>query len=79
MFRCIDKDLSGVTFVSPTQSITSVCVEDAFVDDTLMTVDDKNGNPFDTLRKNSQAHERYLYMLQGDNLHYINVSGLWLH
>ena len=74
MFKCIDKDLKGVTFVNPAWLITSARVEDAFVDNTLITVDDKSGRPVEVLKKTSQIHEKYLYAT-GRNLRCTSVSG----
>ena len=60
MFKCIDKDLKGVTFVNPAWSITSARVEDAFVENTLMMINDKSGRLVEVLKKTLQIHEKYL-------------------
>ena len=53
MFRCIDRELDGVAFEIPSKDQQSQRVEDAFVDDTSMTVDDRARDPVQALRENS--------------------------
>ena len=73
IFKCIDKDLKEVTFVNPDWSITSARVEDAFVDNTLMTVNDKSGRAVEVLKKNCR-YMRSNYTPREENLRCTSVS-----
>ena len=65
MFECIDKELTGLLLTNPSEKITSERNEDAFVDDTAMVADEREGDVVETLTHNSQVHERYLYATGG--------------
>ena len=74
MFKCIDKDLKGVTFVNPAWLITSARVEDAFVDNMSIKVDNKSGCLVEVLKKN-RRYMRSIYTPQEENLRCTSVSG----
>ena len=65
MFTCLDKELKGLEVYSPSGDKFCERLEDAFVDDTLMTVGGDGRDSVEELRKNSQVHERYLYATGG--------------
>ena len=65
MFQCLKEDLVCFKIQNPTGTIVHKRNEDAFVDDTSLLVDERQGNMVDTLQASSKIHERYLHATGG--------------
>ena len=65
MFQCINREVDGDAFSNPSKDRLSQRVEDAFVYDTSMTVDDRASDPVTALCHHLQTPAPYLYATPG--------------